>query len=119
MRNRSGQLPHRSNAAYPRKLRLCRPVTLFAFAHSSFRLLLIGQIEHEGDSLVPTSFEDRATDQYWDAAAVFPKILFLVWLAGSGDDQFLHTARELVFTFRSGPVPPASQTLKEIRPDVS
>jgi hypothetical protein len=39
--------------------------------------LLFAQIEHESDTFVPASFEERAADQHGHAAAVFPKVLLL------------------------------------------
>src|SRR5215813_7642123 len=62
-----------------------------ARAHRLVRFLAIGQVEHEGGALIRHSLERRGTDQHRDAAAVFPEVLCLMRLGGSGRLQLRHT----------------------------
>ena len=49
--------------------------------------LSLGQVDDEGDALVPEFAEGRRTHKHRHAAAVFPKILLLEGFAGSGRSQ--------------------------------
>src|SRR6266446_3189654 len=56
----------------------------FTSSEGLFRPLLLAQIEHECDTLVPTSFEECAAQQHRHAAAVFPEVLLLESLKDPG-----------------------------------
>src|SRR4029077_16543084 len=45
---------------------------------------LFSQIEHECNTLVPTSLKQRGADQHRHAAAIFPEILLVIWLSRPG-----------------------------------
>jgi len=72
MGNRRGELPHRRDAILSVRERHLRfAVSPLALARRFSRLLAHGQIEHEGDALVPTFLEARCADEYGDTAPSF------------------------------------------------
>ena len=71
---------HFSQGRHPRDMRKFR----LCVAQGFFGELALGQVEHERDTLVPASFEHRAADQHGHAAVVFPEVLLLERLEGSG-----------------------------------
>src|SRR5258708_36760258 len=54
--------------------------------------LLLTQIVYECDTLVPSFLKQCTSNQHGHAAAIFPKILLLVWLNTPGCLQFCHGA---------------------------
>src|ERR1700731_1583318 len=64
----------------------------FTASEGLLGLLLFTQIEHERDTLVPTSLKQRGTDQHRHSVPIFPEKLLLVWLSGPGSVQFCHGA---------------------------
>src|SRR5229473_7401091 len=75
--------------------------------------LLFTQIEHESDTLVPTSLKQRASNQHGHAAAIFPEILFLVWLNRPGSLQFCDGAFVALAPFGRRQIGPAHTTRNE------
>ena len=84
MGDRRRELSHGCDAVRMRQLHLHLAVAALALACFRFRPLALGQIEHERDALVSTSFEGRRPDQHRHAAAVFPQIFLLEWLRDPG-----------------------------------
>src|SRR6266851_2615485 len=76
--------------------------------------LLFTQIEHESDTLVPTSLKQRGTDQHRHAVPIFPKKLLLVWLSRPGSLQFCHGAFVALAPFGRRQIRPAQSTRDEI-----
>src|SRR5262245_32320972 len=52
--------------------------------------LLIAQIEHESDTVIPTWLEECAAEKYRHSAAVFPEVLLLVGLKDAVRFQIGH-----------------------------
>src|SRR5690349_14837769 len=57
---------------------LCFRQVRFTTSEGLLRPLLFTQIEHECDTLVPTSLKQRCADQHRHAASIFPEKLLLV-----------------------------------------
>jgi len=117
--NRRGELPHRRDAISVRERHLRFAVSPLALAQVLLRLLAHGQIEHEGDALVPTFLEARCADEYGDTAAVFPEVLLLERCAGSGHLQLFNGPCVGVAPFRRRQVRPAYATQDKILSIVS
>ena len=90
MGDRGRQLPHGRDAIGVRERHLGLAVSPVALAQAVLRLLALGQIEHEGDALVPASAEGRRADEDRHADAVSPKILLLVGFAASRRPELGH-----------------------------
>src|SRR6202043_348257 len=80
----------------------------------SFGPLALGQVEHESDALTPASFEGRRADQHGHTAAIFPEILFFVWLKSPGRVQYWEGAFVALAPFGRRQVCPAHLTRDEI-----
>src|SRR6266849_4636623 len=76
--------------------------------------LLFTQIEHECDTLVPTSLKQRGTDQHRHAVPIFPEKLLLVWLNSPGSVQFCHGAFVALAPFGRRQIRPAHSARYEI-----
>src|SRR5215467_6409448 len=90
-----------------------------ARARRLVRFLAIGQVEYEGGALIRHSLERRGTDQHRDAAAVFPEVLFLMRLGGSGRLQLRHTSVVSSAPLGRRQFPPSQSTRAEIVAAVS
>src|SRR5216683_4152444 len=77
-----------AGAAQPLRFRQVR----FTAPEGLLGPLLFTQIEHESDTLVPTFLKQRASNKHGHAAAIFPEILFLVWVNRPGSLQFFYGA---------------------------
>src|ERR1700756_5500258 len=60
----------------------------FTSSQGLLRLLFFSQIEHECDTLVPTSSKQRGADQHRHAVPIFPEKLLLVRLNSPDCLQF-------------------------------
>src|ERR1700683_3543050 len=69
-------------AGLAQPLRFCQ--VRFTSSEGLLRPVLLPQIEHQCDPLVPTSWKQRGTDQDRHAVPIFPENPLLVWLDGPG-----------------------------------
>ena len=99
MGNRGRQLPHRRDAIGVRERHLRIAVPPLARAQVFLRLLALGQIEHEGDALVPAVAEGRRADKNRHTRAVFAKVLLLVRFAASRHHELLPRTSDSVAPF--------------------
>src|SRR5260370_32093612 len=86
----------------------------FTSSEGLLRPLLFTQIEHECDTLVPTSLKQRAHDQHRHAVPIFPEKLLLVWLNSPGSVQFCHCAFVALAPFRRRQIGPAHSARDQI-----
>src|ERR1700722_13030073 len=107
MGDRGRELPHGSDAAGVRQIRLYFAVAALAVAGFGFRPLAIGQIQYERDALVSAFREESAADQHRDTAAILAKILLLVRWHGSGCFQPFNGPCVALAPFRRRQVCPA------------
>src|ERR1700676_2031426 len=114
MGDRGHELSHGGDAACVRKLRLYFAIALLAVACFGFRPLALGQIEYESNTFLSAFFEARRADQHGHTAAVFPEILLLERLHGSGPLQLFNGLCIAPAPFRRRQVRPAWATGHEI-----
>ena len=119
MGNRGRELPHGRDAIRVRQLHLHLAVAPLALACFCFRPLALGQIEHEGDTLVPAFFEGRRAEQHGHTAAVLPEVLLLERLQAPALLVLFHQPRVAVAPFRRRQICPAYATGDEILAVVS
>src|SRR5216684_7770801 len=86
------------------------PDLCFACPQRFLGALALRQIEDERDALVAVLFEQRASNQHGDAAAIFSKKLLLVRLSNRIGAQFRQGALVALAPFRWGQVRPAYAT---------
>ena len=76
--------------------------------------LALGQVQHEGDTLVPGFFEGRRSNQDGHATAIFAEVFLLVWRDGSGRCQFSQGALRSGAPFRRRQLGPVQAITGEI-----
>ena len=76
MGDRGRELADGGDTVHVRQLHLRLAIAPLALARFGFRPLALGQIQHEGDTVVAAFLEHRHADQHRHAAAVLADVSF-------------------------------------------
>src|SRR5262249_23993368 len=111
--NRGREVPHRCEAVRVRQFHLCLAVSPLTFAHCRLCPLAVGQVDHEGYTLISSSFEVRGADQHRHAVAIF-EYKYLLIRSGGSDRLHLRPSVVGITPFAWRQLSPVQSTRNEI-----